>query len=226
MILEATPEELLGPLNAVEKKNAPKVLRYLGDVSLLQRQRVSIVGSRSASEEGLARARRLARELVEAGVVVVSGLAEGIDTAAHKATIAAGAKTIGVLGNGLEVHYPKSNRELQDLLADEHLLLSQFTDDAPPKRPNFPRRNRVMALVSQATVVVETQERSGTVSQAWEAIRLGRPLFLMRSMVENPDLQWPKLVVEYGAEVLERTEQIVELLPLAAEPARTAVAPF
>jgi DNA processing protein len=218
MIRQATPEELLGPLNAVERRNAPSGLRYQGDPALLQMRRVSVVGSRSVSETALRRARRLARELAAAEIVVVSGLAEGIDAAAQRAAIEAGGKSIGVLGNGLGQFYPWSNRDLQGRLATEHLLLSQLEDDEPPKPTNFPMRNRVMALVSQATVIVEAQERSGTVSQAWEAIRLGRPLFLLRSLYENEALAWPKLVREYGAEILDRTEQLIEVLPPAAEP--------
>lgn len=224
MTREATPQELLGPLNAAEQRNAPEALRYAGDPSLLAGWRVSIVGSRSAGAEGLKRARRLARELAEAEVVVVSGLAQGVDTAAHRATLDVGGRTVGVLGNGLAVCYPPANRDLQDLLAAEHLLISQFPDAEPPRGPNFPQRNRVMALVSQATVIVDAKERSGTVSQAWEAIRLGRPLFMMRSLVENPNLDWPKLVLDYGAEVLDNTDQVLAQLPPLPEPELADVA--
>lgn len=218
VIRQGTPEELLGPLNAVERRNAPKLLRYLGNPELLRGWRVSVVGSRAAGEDALRRARRLARELVAEDVVVVSGLAEGVDTAAQAATIEAAGRTIGVLGNGLTVHYPAANRALQDRIAAEHLLVSQFDDSEPPKPTNFPQRNRVMALVSQATVIVDANERSGTVSQAWEAIRLGRPLFLVRSLVDKPGLDWPALVLEYGAEILDHTEQIFERLPPLPEP--------
>ena len=208
-----TPEQLLGPLNAVEAKNAPRQIHYEGDLGLLRRHRVSIVGSRAASDEAIRRAARLARELSRAGVVVVSGLAEGIDTSAHRASIDEGGGTIAVLGNGLSQFYPQENRDLQIAIAKDHLLLSEFAEGTPPKAGNFPARNRTMALVSQATVIVDAQERSGTVSQAWEAIRLGRKLFLMRSLVEKPGLEWPKLVMQYGADVLDSSEQLVSLLP-------------
>ena len=208
-----TPEQLLGPLNAVESKNAPRELHFQGDLELLHRPRVSIVGSRAAGEEAVRRAARLSRELSRAGVVIVSGLAEGIDTAAHRAAIEENGSTIAVLGNGLSTFYPTENRELQLLIARDHLLLTEFAEGTPPKSGNFPARNRTMALVSQATVIVDAQERSGTVSQAWEAIRLGRPLFLMRSLVDKPGLEWPKLVMEYGADVLDSTEQLLSFLP-------------
>lgn len=225
MPASATPEELLGPLNAVERKNAPAVLFFAGDKELLRRPRVSVVGRRDASEEGTQRAGRLARELVAAEVVVVSGLAAGIDAAAHRGAMEARGKTIAVLGNPLAVYFPRENRELQDAIFRDHLAISQFPAGVPPRKENYPLRNRTMALVSQATVIVEARERSGTVSQGWEAIRLGRPLYLMRSLVENPDLNWPKLMLDYGAEVLDTADQLLADLPPRREP-ELAEAPF
>lgn len=210
----ATPAQLLGSLNAVEQRNAPALLYYVGDLRLLDRRRVAVVGRRDASAEGLRRAARLARELVAADVVVVSGLALGIDTAAHRAAIDAGGSTIAVLGNPLSTFYPAANRALQEEIYRCHLALSQFSEGVPPRPRNFPLRNRAMALMSHATVVVEANERSGTVSQAWEAIRLGRPLYLLRSLVES-GLQWPKLLLEYGAEVFDNIEPLIEDLEFA-----------
>ncbi|HEV8240504.1 MAG TPA: DNA-processing protein DprA [Thermoanaerobaculia bacterium] len=224
MAQSSSPAELLGPLNEVERKHAPAALFHAGDVALLKQRRVAVVGSRSTSEDGLRRAARLARELVAAEVVVVSGLAEGIDTAAHRAAITAGGRTIAVLGNPLSTFYPRQNRELQETIAREHLLLSQFTDGVPPRKDNFPMRNRTMALVSQATVIVDAQERSGTVSQGWEAIRLGRPLYLLRSLAENAALQWPGLMLQYGAEVLDDVAALVADLPPRVEPELAEVA--
>ncbi|MBZ0088990.1 MAG: DNA-protecting protein DprA [Thermoanaerobaculia bacterium] len=214
---QALLEDLLGPLNSVESRFAPRILRYLGKPELLRGWRVAVVGSRAADGDARRQARRVARELVAEGVTVVSGLAEGVDTAAQAKAIEAGGRTIGVLGNGLAVHYPAENRELQERIAAEHLLLSQFEDLEPPKATNFPQRNRMMALVSQAAVIVDARERSGTVHLAWEALRLGRPLFLLRSLVNKTGLAWPALVLDYGAEILERTDQVLELLPPKAE---------
>lgn len=209
-----TPEELLGSLNEVERLNAPEQLYVEGDLELLRRRpRVSIVGARRASEEGLRRATRLARELAMRGAVVVSGLAEGIDTAAHEGAIVAGGKTVAVLGTPLDDVYPKRNRELQALIMREHLAVSQFPLGSPVRRGNFPRRNRVMALLSDATVIVEAGETSGSLSQGWEAIRLGRQLLILKSTVERPDLLWPRMMVGYGAEVLSDTERLLEQLP-------------
>lgn len=217
-IQSAPPEELLGSLNSVERHNAPKLVDFIGDKGLLRRPRVSIVGRRDASEEGIRRAARLARELVAAEVVVVSGLALGIDTAAHQAAIQSRGRTIAVLGNPLSVFYPASNRSLQEEIFRDHLAISQFPEGVPPRGQNFPLRNRTMALFSHATVIVEANERSGTVSQAWEAIRLRRPLYLLRSLVEDSGLQWPKLLVDYGAEILDSTTPLIEELQFACAP--------
>lgn len=196
-------EELLGPLNEVEKKNAPPALFVAGDVSLLRSgRRVSVVGSRKASDEGLARAAKLTRLLVERGVVVVSGLAEGVDTAAHLAALQCHGKTIAVLGTPLDTFFPASNRELQQRIMREHLAVSQFAAGSAGGRKCFPMRNRTMALLSDATVIVEAKEGSGTLHQGWEALRLGRPLFLLDSVVKDHTLAWPAEMLRYGAEVL------------------------
>lgn len=220
-------EELLGPLNEVEKKNAPAELFVAGDVNLLRAgRRVSVVGSRSASSEGLSRARRLARMLVERGVVVVSGLAEGVDTAAHTTALEAGGRTIAVLGTPLDKAYPAKNRALQERIMREHLAVSQFASGSSGGRHCFPMRNRTMALLSDATVIVEAGEGSGTIHQGWEALRLGRPLFLLESTVKTEGLEWPAELLAYGAEVLsEKTvEFFFEMLPEGSRVERAGLA--
>jgi len=209
------PDDLLGPLNDVERKNAPEWLYLAGDRELLRDvPRVSIVGTRSASADGLNRATRLARELVAQGVVVVSGLARGIDTAAHRAAIESEGRTVAVLGTPLDKTYPRENAELQRLIMEKHLAVSQFPSGYPAARTNFPRRNRTMALLTDATVIVEASEGSGSLSQGWEALRLGRRLFIMRTVVENGALSWPREMMKYGADVLAETDDLLEALPL------------
>jgi DNA processing protein len=199
------PVDVLGCLNGVEAKNAPSVLHLRGDASLLTRGlRVSVVGSRKASQEGLRRAAVLAESLVRHDITVVSGLAEGIDTAAHRAAIAAGGRTIAVLGTPLDRAYPKENAELQAQIGRDHLLVSQFDSAANTSPKSFPMRNRTMALLTDATVIVEAGETSGTVHQGWEALRLGRVLFLLESVARDPSLSWPKEMIAYGAQVLTR----------------------
>jgi DNA processing protein len=213
---QASPGELLGTLNDIERKNAPQALYIRGDRSLLlSGPRVSIVGSRSATPDGLRRAGKLARALVSHGVVVVSGLATGIDTAAHEAALDSEGKTIAVLGSPLDEPYPASNRALFERIATGHLVVSQFSSGTPIQPKNFPMRNRTMALLSHATVIVEAAEKSGTLHQAWEALRLGRPLFILESLAANFELKWPAEVRSYGAQVLSDAtfEDLIEQLP-------------
>lgn len=200
---EFKPEELLGRLNETEQRNAPKALFAAGDTSILERGgRVAIVGSRKASSEALSRARKLAGLVVKNGGVVVSGLAAGIDTAAHTAAIQHGGKTIAVIGTPLDRCYPKENREFQDEIARNHLLVSQFPVGYPMGKRNFIMRNRTMALICDVSVIVEAGETSGSISQGWETLRLGRPLFIMKAVAENPALAWPRELLEYGAQIL------------------------
>ncbi len=209
---QVKPEDVLGPLNDVERKNAPACLYVAGDLELLRRgPRVSVVGSRKASAEAVARARSLVKALVKRDIVVVSGLAEGIDSVAHETSLAERGKTIAVIGTPLDEFYPAKNRALQERLMREQLVVSQFPSGYPSKRENFPRRNRTMALLSDATVIVEAGEKSGTLHQGWEALRLGRLLFLMESVATDKALTWPAEMIRYGAQVLSRENLAVVL---------------
>jgi DNA processing protein len=214
--LELRCEELLGPLNQVETKFAPQRVFVAGDTDILKTGfRVAIVGSRAASREGLKRARKLAVRVIEAGGVVVSGLARGIDTAAHNGAIEAGGKTVAVIGTPLDQSYPPQNTSLQELIQREHLCISQFPPGYSIKPQNFPMRNRTMALFSDATAIVEAGETSGSINQGWEALRLGRGLFISKSLVDHPELKWPQRMIAYGAQVLsdESVEDLLESLP-------------
>jgi DNA processing protein len=214
-IVELDPGEVMGGLNEYERRNAPDRLYAAGDVSLLQEtSRVAVVGSRKPSLPGLKRVARLVGSLVERDVVIVSGLAAGIDTAAHEETIRRGGRTLAVLGTPLDEVHPPSNARLQADLMERHLVISQFSAGHPTLRSNFPRRNRTMALLCHASVIVEAGESSGTLSQGWEALRLNRPLFILKSVVDNQSLTWPAEMRRYGAHVLEDVEQILEVLPI------------
>jgi DNA processing protein len=227
--VEMTPSELLGQLNGVEQKFAPKKLFVVGRKEILgERPRVSIVGSRKASDEGLRRAKKLARLVVEHHGVVVSGLAVGIDTAAHTGAIEAGGLTVAVIGTPLNQVYPRENADLQELIGRDHLLISQFPIKYPVKRENFVIRNRTMALVSDATVIIEAGEKSGAINQGWEALRLGRGLFLSKSLIENKSLSWPYEMVSYGAGVLsdDTIEDFFASLPVRVPPLEADAVPF
>lgn len=192
---------------------APKQLFVAGHAEWLRdRPRVSVVGARRASPDGVKRAAKLARILVKHGAIVVSGLAEGIDAAAHTATLDAGGRTVAVIGTPLSEVFPTKHRDLQERLMREHAVVSQFPEGHPTTRRNFPLRNRTMALVSDASVIVEAGDGSGSLSQGWEALRLGRPLFLMGSILDQRDLSWPKTMLDYGAMVLHTPDDLLAQL--------------
>lgn len=201
--MTATVEDLLGPLNEMERKHAPERLWIGGDASIFDMGTpVSVVGSRSASPEGIRRARRLARELVDRGTVVVSGLARGIDTVAHKTAIERGGRTVAVLATPLDQVAPPGNAALQQRIVRDHVAVTQFRPGTTVQKMNFTIRNRTMALLSAATIIVEAGPYSGTRHQGREAIRLGRPLFFLESAVASADAGWINQLMEYGAEVL------------------------
>lgn len=204
-----TTEALLGPLNAFEQVKLPQDLYYAGKLSVVRKTpRIAIVGSRDASEAGMNLARELAKHVVRVNGVVVSGLAKGVDRAAHEAALEAGGATIAVLGTPLDHYYPAEHRALQDRLMREQLVLSQFEAGRAVHRSNFVMRNRTMALVSHATVIVEAGEESGTQSQAWEAIRLGRGLYLPEHLA-NAAFDWPRQLLKYSAVSYASLEELL-----------------
>ena len=222
-------EQLLGPLNEVELKYAPKELFLAGAPSLLEvGARVSIVGSRKSSPEGLARARKLARLLAQNGVVTVSGLASGIDSSAHTSAVDSGGRTIAVLGTPLDTVYPRENARLQETIADSHLLISQFQIGKRVHKSNFVIRNRTMALFSDATVIIEAADGSGSLHQGWESIRLGRQLFITKAIAENKQLNWPGEFLNYGAKILsdETLEELFNALPQRIPTLDNVAVPF
>jgi DNA processing protein len=188
-------------------------LWYVGDIGLVRAKTVAVVGSRDTSPQGAARARRLARELAEAGIVVVSGLARGIDTEALTAAIEAKGRVIGVLGTPLDRVTPVSNAGLQERIYREHLLVSQFAPGSEVYPGNFPRRNRLMAAMSDATVIVEAGDKSGALHQAAECRRLDRWLFIAKSMVEHPDVTWPAEWLKHErTAVMATTQDVLRVL--------------
>jgi DNA processing protein len=199
--------QYLSRLNEFERVNAPVELFLQGDESLLQKGlRVSVVGSRKPSENGVLRAQILTKALVGHGIIVVSGLAEGIDTVAHQTAVKENGRTIAVLGTPFSKVYPASNKALFEKIVNEHLAITQFPENYSVQKQNFPMRNRTMALISDATIIVEASENSGTRHQGWEALRLGRLVFILQNIVENPQLTWPKEMLNYGAQILRRED--------------------
>lgn len=196
------------------------LIYYKGNINLIGRPSVSVVGARAASEQGKARAARLARELARAGVCVVSGLAAGIDTAALESCIGNGGDAIAVIGTPIDVAYPRENARLQSLIGADHLLVSQvpfhrYAQQAIEQRKQYFReRNVTMAAISDATVIVEASDTSGSLIQAHACMRQGRSLFLMRSCLERPNLAWPEKFVAAGAQVLDDMDDLLSSLPI------------
>jgi DNA processing protein len=167
---------LYPPLLA-ELHDPPAVLHVRGDAELLREPAVAIVGARSCSSYGARVARELARELARAGLVVVSGLARGIDGEAHRGTLDGGGRTVAVLGCGIDRDYPRSHSELARRILERGAVVSEYPPGVEPAPWRFPARNRIIAGLCVATVVVEARERSGALITADFALELGREVF-------------------------------------------------
>lgn len=198
------------PANLRLIHNLPPFLFYRGDLRPQDARAVAVVGTRQPTHLGLARTSQLATSLANDGVTVLSGLARGIDTAAHEACLAAGGRTIAVLGTGIRRTYPPENAELAERIAATGALVSQFWPDTPPRQDTFPRRNVVMSGLGQGTVVVEASATSGAKMQARFALDHGKQVFLLSSLVrERP---WAETYVARGAVEVRDTDDIIRRL--------------
>ena len=206
------------PRRLRDAKYPVELLYYRGDWELSETRCVAIVGSRKPSEEGVRRAGQISRELVKRDFTVVSGLAAGIDRAAHEAALDAGGRTISVVGTPLDAIYPKENRELQERIANEFLLISQvpvlrYSRQAPQQnRLFFPERNVTMSALTEATIIVEASDTSGTLIQARAAMHQDRKLFILNSCFERGDLTWPARFEGLGAVRVRSIDDIVGAL--------------
>jgi len=193
------------PKKLRDAKHPIELLYYRGAWELVETRSVAVVGTRDPSSEGAARARKLARMLVERDFTVVSGLATGIDTAAHTAALEAQGRTIAVVGTPLGEVYPKENRDLQEHIANNFLVISQvpvlrYSKQGPKhNRLFFPERNATMSALTEATIIVEAGETSGTLTQARAALHQQRKLFILDSNFKRPELTWPARLEEQGA---------------------------
>lgn len=205
------------PARLRDARHPVELLYYQGAWELTRTRCVAVVGNRQATQAGVKRAQRLARELVKRDFTVVSGLAAGIDTAAHRAALAGG-RTIAVIGTPLGSYYPHQNRELQDEIARKFLLISQVPvlryrkQAVPQNRLFFPERNVTMSALTEATIIVEAGETSGTLHQARAALHQGRKLFILDSCFERPDLTWPARFEQRGAVRVRDPEDIWQAL--------------
>ena len=203
MIKKIRLNTVFGELTDIEAKYAPDWIFYTGNLDLLAKGRkVAVVGSRKVSDAGIRRTRVLAKTLADRRITLVSGLDEGIDAFANQAAIEYGGKTIAVLGTPLSKFYPKSDARLLEIIKKGHLAISQFPENHPNQKRNFLMQNHTMALISDATVIVEASENSDTKDQGWEALRLGRTVFILQSVAEDKSLTWSNEMIGYGAQVL------------------------
>jgi DNA processing protein len=198
------------PQNLRTVHDRPPILFVSGSLTSQDAHSVAIVGARRASGAGLAAATTLAGEMARGGYVVVSGLAAGIDTAAHEAALSAGGRTVAVIGTGLRHSYPPENSALQRRIAAEGAVVSQFWPDAPPTRKSFPLRNAVMSGLALGTVVVEASFRSGARLQARLALAHGRPVFLWRPVLDEP---WARDIAQRpGVHVIDEAVQVMQVV--------------
>ena len=177
----------------------PPLLFWRGRFDANDEQSVAVVGTRTPSEGALRFIRDVVPLIAAEGHPVVSGLARGVDSAAMRASLDAGNRTIGIIGTGIKGSYPPENRDLQERVAREHLLLSQFWPDAPPTKSSFPMRNHVMSAFSSMTLIVEAGENSGTRIQARAATKHARPVIISRAVYQSTN--WAKELVAHRFDV-------------------------
>lgn len=206
------------PTNLRLVYNRPPFLFVRGDLRPDDERAIAVVGTRRASPAGLEQAARLARELAGSGVTVLSGLAVGIDTAAHEATLEARGRTVAVVGTGIRRVYPAANRELADrIVAEGGAIVSQFWPDAPPTKWSFPMRNVTMSGMGVGTVVVEASNTSGAKMQARLALEHGKRLFLVESLVMHEE--WARRYADRpGATVVESVDDVLSALDAELRP--------
>jgi len=194
----------------------PAALFVAGDASLLLHPQVAIVGARSASTAGKSNAQAFARYLAQAGFVIASGLADGIDGAAHEAALAAGRPTVAVIGTGPDLVYPRKHRELSTRVAAHGALVSEFPPGTAARADHFPRRNRIIAGLSLGTVVIEAGLQSGSLITARLAAEQGREVFAIPGSIHNPLARGCHRLIRDGARLIESAAEVAETLAPAA----------
>jgi len=191
----------------------PPVLLYVkGDVALLNRPALAIVGSRAATRQGEDNARAFAAALAEAGFVIVSGMAAGIDAAAHHGALDANGATIAVVGTGIDRIYPSRNEALARRIAAQGAMLSEFALASAPLPGNFPRRNRLIAGMARGVLVVEANQRSGSLITARLAGEVGREVFAIPGSIHSPQSRGCHALIKQGAKLVETAQDILEEL--------------
>jgi len=200
------------PLRLKEIHTPPRLLYYYGNLRS-EETAVAIVGSRKATSYGAQVTKDIATELAQSGVTVVSGLALGIDTIAHKAAVSEGKRTIAVLGCGLDKIYPASNYQLaREILQNGGAIISEYALGVPPLKQNFPARNRIISGLSQGVVITEAAEGSGSLITAKDALEQGREVFAVPGNIYNRNSIGPNNLIKLGAKTVTKAEDILEEL--------------
>ena len=194
-----------------EVYDPPALLYVKGNKTLLHEPIIAIVGSRQATAYTAYALRQFVPPIVQKGYVIVSGVAKGADRMAHEEAIASGGSTIGVLGHGYNYCYPKQNEKLMEELAKNHLLVTEYPPFQRPQRWTFPKRNRIIAGVSESVIVTEAEKKSGTMSTVDYALDHGRHIYAIPGAVHATLSRGPNHLIEQGATPLYRQEQIDEL---------------
>lgn len=191
----------------------PAVLYCMGNRSFLKKQlRVGIIGSRKATDYSKKALDFIVPPLVDHGIPIISGLAAGADTMAHQAAIDYGGETIGVLGHGFSFMYPKRNEEIAHYMAENHLLITEYPPYIPPAKWTFPMRNRIISGLSNALVITESVERSGTMSTVEHALDHGKEIFAVPGAIDSPLSAGPNKLLDEGAKPLWSGFQIIDSL--------------
>lgn len=207
------------PARLLELADAPSVLYLQGTLASAHPPAVAIVGTRNASAYGLRVARAIATACAQAGVVIVSGLARGIDGAAHEAALDAGGRTVAVLGTGLDIYYPKTHRSLQSRIARDGLLLTEQKPGDSGHGGTFPRRNRLIAALADLTVVVEAGKGSGALITAEHALELNRTVACVPNAIDQVSALGSNALLKLGAEPILEVADVLALLRVDPSPA-------
>lgn len=211
-----TPEDAAYPCLLQEIPSPPALLYYQGQVELRENQGITpligIVGTRNPTEYGKRWTRQIANALVKHGFGIVSGMAAGIDTEAHRSCLAAGGRTIAVLGTGVDQAYPYSNRQLYQQIIARGLLVSEYAAQTKPDRGNFPARNRIIAGLCRAVLIMEAPSRSGALITARFANDFNRDVYVLPGSLDNPQALGCLELLNRGAQVILSPEQLLEML--------------
>ena len=209
----------LYPRALLETADPPLLLYAQGRTELLQTAAIAVVGSRNPTPQGADNARAFATHLSRAGLTVISGLALGIDAAAHEGGLAGAASTVAVVGTGLDRVYPRRNLRLAHRIAEQGLMLSEYALGTPPLPPNFPIRNRIIAGLSRGTLVVEAALQSGSLITARLANEAGRDVFAIPGSIHSPQSKGCHALIKQGAKLVDSAQDILEDLKVPDDPA-------